>query len=140
MSVEFVDTNVLVYAYGDPGEPRAVPARDLLHRLWRDGTGAVSVQVLQELCVTLTRKVDPPVPREIALERIAALGLWRVFCPRTATVREAAEWEKRHDIHFWDAMILVSAHRVGAQVVWSEDLNDGQVYDGVTVRNPFRTD
>ena len=40
----------------------------------------------------------------------------------------------------WDAMVLTTAIKAGASVLWSEDLNHGQSYDGIVVRNPFRGD
>lgn len=47
------------------------------------------------------------------------------------------ELQERYQNTLWDAMILTSARRLGCACVWSEDLNSGQSYDGVVVRNPF---
>lgn len=60
MSVEFVDTNVLVYAYDSTTPDKHARASELLTRLWNDAGGVISVQVLQELYWTITRKVPKP--------------------------------------------------------------------------------
>jgi predicted nucleic acid-binding protein len=86
MTVEFVDTSVLTHAYGDPDDRRSSAARVLLERLAKEHTGAVSIQVLQEFWVTLTRKVTPPVDPEVARARLTALERWRVYTPRPSDV------------------------------------------------------
>ena len=57
--------------------------------------------------------------------------------PTAPDVLAAVDLHERYQISFWDAMILQSAARRGCQVVWSEDLNAGQTYQGVRVVNPF---
>jgi predicted nucleic acid-binding protein len=137
MSVEFCDTNILVYAYDRSAGTKRDLARELLERLWRDESGAVSIQVLQELFVTLTRKIAAPVETRIARGIVADLATWRVIEPRAADVLAAIDAMPRWQMSFWDAMILTAAERAGARVLWSEDLASGQAYDGVTVRNPL---
>ena len=100
----------------------------------------VSVQVLQELYVTLTRKAAPPLAPADARAVVQDLATWRVVEPSRRDVLEAIDGAQRWRTSFWDAMILTAAIKAGAAVVWSEDLNDGQSYDGTTVRNPFRPD
>ena len=137
MSVEFVDTNVVVYAYDTSAGAKRAQARDLLERLWHDATGALSVQVLQELFVTLTRKVPRPLEGASARTIVADFATWRVVEPSATEVLAAIDATDRWRISFWDAMILIAAQRVGATVLWSEDLNPGQTFDSVLVRNPF---
>ena len=110
----------------------------LLSRLWETRTGVLSVQVLQELFVTLTRKVPQPMPPVQARQLVSDLATWPVFAPAAADVLEAIDGMARWQVSFWDAMLLTAARRAGAHLVWSEDLNHGQQYGGVTVRNPFR--
>lgn len=62
---------------------------------------------------------------------------WEVHCPRQADILWAIGLQRRYQIQWWDAMIVNSAIQLNCSVLWTEDLNDGQVYDGVTVRNPF---
>jgi predicted nucleic acid-binding protein len=135
--VEFVDTNVLVYAYDPSADRRHAAACDLLDRLWRDGRGVLSVQVLQEFYVTITRKVRVPVSADIATDRLRGLLRWRVHAPLADDVVAAASISARHQISLRDAMIVRSASQAGCHTLWTEDLNDGQQIDSVRVRNPF---
>ena len=138
MSVEFCDTNVIVYAYDRSAGTKHARARELMDRLWKDRVGALSVQILQEAYVTLTRKLYPPYSRVEARQVIADLGTWRaVIEPTRQDVLDAIDSGGRWGISYWDAMVLTAAQRAGAALIWSEDLNADQSYDGVIVRNPF---
>lgn len=135
--VEFCDTNVLVYAYDLSAGAKRDQARALLERLWLEQSGALSVQVLQELFVTLTRKVTRPLGGSEVRAVVADMATWRVVEPTVAHVMAAIEGTQRWQLSFWDAMIITSALHAGAAIVWSEDMNHGQIFDGLTVRNPF---
>lgn len=137
MSAEFCDTNVFVYAYDLTAGDKRVRALRLVERLWDSGEGVVSVQVLQELFVTLTRRASPPLDPATARRIVGDLATWRVVEPSAPDVLDASDAAARWRISFWDAMIVTAAQKAGAEVLWSEDLNDGQTYDGPTVRNPF---
>jgi len=139
MSAEFCDTNVIVYAYDVSAAPKRERARAILDRLWDSGDGVISVQVLQELFVSLTRKIPQPLPPEDARAMVADMASWRVVEPRSRDVVAAIDGAVRWHVSFWDAMIWNSAIRAGARTLWSEDLNDRQTYDGTTVSNPFRS-
>ena len=139
MSVEFCDTNVLGYAHDTASPAKHQQAEQLVARLWQSGDGAISVQVLQELFAYVTRKLRPPLPVADARSIIAVLTAWRVFAPDANDVLEAIDASARWQVSFWDAMVLTAARKSQATILWSEDLNDGQNYDGVVVRNPFRS-
>jgi len=132
-----VDTNVIVYAYDETAGPKRERARLLLSGLWESGGGVISVQVLLELFVTLTRKLRPSLPQSEAEAILEDLSLWKVVEPTKGDVLTATRVASRWGISLWDAMILVAAQDAGARVLWSEDLQHGQDYDGVSVRNPF---
>jgi predicted nucleic acid-binding protein len=133
----FVDTNILVYAYDTTAADKRDRARGLLAHLWDSGEGCLSVQVLQEFFVSLTRKVAKPLDPASAAAIIADFSRWQVHSPGPDDVLSAIDSHRRHDISFWDAMIVCSAASLGCQTLHSEDLNPGQLYDGVRVRNPF---
>lgn len=135
--MEFVDTNVLLYAYDPAAGARHKAAVALLDRLWDEQAGALSVQVLQEFFVNVTRKVAVPLPPEQATARLRSLARWRVHSPLADDVIAAATWSARHQLSFWDAMVVRSAAELRCATLWSEDLNDGQAIEGVQVRNPF---
>lgn len=97
----------------------------------------MSIQVLQEYYVTVTRKVAAPLLPEQAKDIISHLARWRMHSPTVSDILEAINIQTRYEISFWDAMIIQSAIRLKCEKIWSEDLNAGQQYAGVTVANPF---
>jgi predicted nucleic acid-binding protein len=137
MSAEFCDTNVLVYAYDVTAGRKREQAVDLLARLWKSGEGAISIQVLQELFVAVTRKIPQPLSDRDAREIVVDMMTWRVVEPGPHDVLAAIDGASRWHVSFWDAMILTAATRAGARTVWSEDLSHEQSYGEVTVLNPF---
>ncbi|MEX2395219.1 MAG: PIN domain-containing protein [Actinomycetota bacterium] len=133
---EFVDSNVLVYSHDSSERDKRELARSLLVRLWEERAGAMSIQVLQEFVVATTTKVPSPIDADIAARIIGAYASWTIHRPDAMDVIEAMTIAERNGISFWDAMIVRSASRLGCQILWSEDLNPGQTYEGVEVRNP----
>jgi len=136
-SREFVDANVLVYAFDSSAGARQVAAKELLERLWESGTGCVSVQVLQEFFVTVTRKVSKPLSIDDAADRVREFATWKVFAPTADDVLAAIGVQQQARISFWDAMIVRAAVELKCDVLWTEDLADGQLLRGVRIRNPF---
>lgn len=133
----FVDTNILIYAHDRSAGEKHIAARELIRSMWDDGRGCVSVQVLQEFFVNMTRKVPHPLDVTSAADIIADLATWDVHSPTASDVVDAIRLAGRYGITFWDAMILVSAQSLGCAVVWSEDLNATQRYGAVQVLNPL---
>ncbi|MGK7297515.1 MAG: PIN domain-containing protein [Candidatus Wenzhouxiangella sp. M2_3B_020] len=131
----FLDTNVLVYAVAsDPGEAhKRLMALDLIER----EAFALSAQVLQEFFVTVTRKLAVPLSSVQAMEWIEQWEAFPCVAIDAALVKIAAEISERYRISYRDAAVIAAAGRAGAATLYSEDLNDGQVYDGVRVVNPF---
>lgn len=134
---EFVDANVLVYAFDSSAGRKQQAAQALLERLWESTTGCVSIQVLQEFFVTVTKKVAKPLPVEDATSRIREFAAWRVFSPTADDVVAAIALHTQAKIGFWDAMIVLAAAESGCDVLWTEDLADGHTLRGVRIRNPF---
>lgn len=134
----FVDTNVLVYAYDADAGAKHQAARSHLEALWRNESGRMSTQVLQEFYVTVTRKVSRPLPRRTARDVIATYRAWPVHRPDVDDIVAASELEERHQLSFWDSLIIVSAGRSGAGSLLTEDLQDGQTFEGLEIVNPFR--
>ncbi|OGO34266.1 MAG: twitching motility protein PilT [Chloroflexi bacterium RBG_16_57_11] len=136
-SLQFVDTNVLIYAHDRSAGPKHERSKQLLRELWENRKGCLSIQVLQEFYVKVTQKVPEPLAPEIAAELIADLSTWQVHQPGANDVLEAIAIQSRQQLAFWDAMIIASAMSLGCEILWSEDLNPGQSYPTVMVRNPF---
>jgi len=135
--LQFVDTNILIYAHDISAGPKHVRAQELMRGLWASREGCLSIQILQEFYVNVTQKVVRPLSPEEAADIVAALAAWEVHCPNVENVLEAIRLQNTHQISFWDAMVIASAIHLGCRTIWSEDLNAGQVYDGVTVQSPF---
>ena len=133
----FVDTNVLVYAHDATAGSKHSRAKRLVEELWNAGNGVISTQVLQELCVNLRRKVKHPLStREVRLIIEDYLS-WEVVVNDKASILEALEIEERFQVSFWDALILQAAESAGVEVLYSEDLSNGQRYHSVRVTDPF---
>lgn len=133
----FVDTNILIYAHDlDAGERHEL-ARALIRELWESGRGALSIQVLQEFFVTVTRRIPAPLAIDEAAQAVEDFAQWSLHAPEAGDVLDAIAIHRRYDISFWDAMIINSASKLGCQTVYSEDLNAGQLYGGVQAVNPF---
>jgi predicted nucleic acid-binding protein len=133
----FVDTNILVYAHDTSAGTKHQLAKDLLEELWRDRSGVLSTQVLQELCINLQRKVARPLDHKATQEIVADYLSWRVVVNDGSSIIEALDIQERHQISFWDALIIQAAHSAGAPVLYSEDLSSGQKYGTVRVVNPL---
>jgi predicted nucleic acid-binding protein len=134
---EFVDANVLVYALDGSAGPKKTVAEQLLARLWATRTGCVSVQVLQEFFVAVTGKVARPLSDDEAADRVREFAAWKVFAPTADDVLGAIVLYKQAKLSFWDAMVVQAAAESGCEVLWTEDLSDGQIVRGVRLRNPF---
>lgn len=135
--LSFVDTNVLVYAFDKSSSAKKRVAALLLNELMEDDRLRVSTQVLQELFVTLTRKVSQRCSNEEALRVLEDLAAWPLMVVDFAAIRAAIELAHQAELSFWDALVVVAAARSGAAVLYTEDLNDGQEILGVRITNPF---
>jgi predicted nucleic acid-binding protein len=135
----FVDTNVLVYAR-DASDPEKLAAAEAwMEHLWTSVSGRLSVQVLQEYYVTVTRKLDPGLPVDEAREDVRDLAAWRPVRIDEAIVDAAWRIEDRFELSFWDSLIVAAAHAAGCDVLLTEDLQHDLVIDGLRIADPFRT-
>ena len=116
----FFDTNILVYADDKAAPAKQRRALDLVAEHRRAGTGVVSLQVLQEYFVTVTRKlhVDPRVARR----KVELLAEFDVAAPEVADILAAIDLHRLHGFSFWDALVLRAAKQAGCRVVFSEDM------------------
>ncbi|MGA7382029.1 MAG: PIN domain-containing protein [Terriglobales bacterium] len=132
----FVDSNVLIYAHDVDAKAKHHTARSLLRELWGERTGVLSVQVLQEFYVNVTRKIASPLSKDAARLVVNSYSIW---CTETtpAEIATAFRIEDESRIKFWDALIVASAAKAGAVRILSEDLNDQQIIAGIRIENPF---
>lgn len=137
MPSDFIDSNVLIYAA--LREPGAEAKRQVALDLLRTTDFAVSGQVIAESYYAILRKATPPWSDD-------QLDLWlTTICERPCVavdgdlVRHGAKIARRYKISYWDGAVVAAAERIGATTLYTEDLNDGQIYGAVTVRNPFNS-
>lgn len=131
----FFDTNVLVYADDKAFPSKQHRAIELVSEHRRAKTGVLSLQVLQEYFVTITRKlkVDPGIARR----KIELLAEFDVAALEFSDVLAAIDLHRLHGFSFWDALVLRAAKQTGCRVLFTEDMQHGQEIDGVRVVNPF---
>ena len=132
----FVDSNILIYAHDVDAKAKYDTAKDVLRELWSQRTGVLSVQVLQEFYVNVTRKIASPLSKE---EARLVVNSYTVWCTETTAAEIAAAFriEDESRIKFWDALIVASAAKASAVRILSEDMNDQQIIAGVRIENPF---
>ncbi len=133
----FIDTNILMYAHDTSAGEKHERAKALVEELWRDRTGVVSTQVLQELSVNLRKKARRPLDAKATRDIVADYLTWQVIVNGGESILEAIDLESRYQISFWDALVVHAAQVSGVEVLYSEDLSDGQRYGSVRVINPF---
>ncbi|MGP0017331.1 MAG: PIN domain-containing protein [Candidatus Sulfotelmatobacter sp.] len=131
----FFDTNVLVYADDQADRAKQRRALDLVAEHRRAHTGVVSLQVLQEYFVTVTRKLQVDV--RIARRKVELLAEFDVAAPDVADIVAAIDLHRLHGVSFWDALILRAAKQAGCSVLFSEDMQEKRDIDGVRIVNPF---
>ncbi|HKW62945.1 MAG TPA: PIN domain-containing protein [Candidatus Acidoferrum sp.] len=134
----FVDTNILVYAHDLTQGTKHERAQALVQTLWESGDGIVSTQVLQELCINLRRKSTRPASLNETRKLIEDYSKWHIVVNTAESVLQALDFESRYQISFWDALIIQAATSCEADIVYSEDLSDGQTYGAVRVVNPLK--
>ena len=132
----FFDTNILVYADDKRAPAKQSRAIDLVAEHRRDGTGVVSLQVLQEYFVTVTRKLNVDSP--LARRKVEILSEFDVVVPEVADILAAIDLHRLHTFSFCDALVLRSAQQAGCSVLLSEDFQHDRTIDGIQVVNPFR--
>jgi predicted nucleic acid-binding protein len=136
LAESFLDTNVLVYAaYPQDGEEwKRIIAADLL----TNERYATSTQVLIEFINSTTRKRKPGLPLDAVRDWLNDFRVAPVIGADDKLVMEGLDVAERYKIDFFDGLIVAAANRAGAKTLYTEDLNDGQIYGSVTVINPFK--
>jgi predicted nucleic acid-binding protein len=133
---DFLDTNVLVYAYDTTDRRKQRRAQELVQRAL-DGEMVVSTQVLAEFAATLLHKASPPAKPADVAALLDALGPIREIQPDLYMVSRAVAVRAKYGLHFYDCMIIAAAERAGCERIWLEDFSGGHTYFGVKVESPF---
>ena len=131
----FIDTNILVYAEAsdEPDKQRAALA--LLRHLFESATGVLSTQVLKEYCNVALKKLKLP-PEHIRAQ-LDLYELFEIVQVTPAIIRSGLQLHQIRSLAFYDALVLASAQAAGCTVLYSEDMNTGEVVGGVRIINPL---
>jgi predicted nucleic acid-binding protein len=136
MSKVFLDTNILVYSLDQADAAKKAKCRGLIRSLTAESRGVISTQVMQEFYVAATSKLaaDPLLTKDIlrSLERFETV----VVSP--SLIKDAIDCSIINRLSFWDALIVVSAESAQCEILWTEDLNHGQIIRGVRIENPLK--
>ena len=134
----FFDTNVLVYQFSHSAPAKRKRAQDLLEDHILDGRAVISSQVVQELMnVSLKKFATKMAAGELALLLTTVLSRLCAHVPTIDFYERALGLYATYSICFYDALILQAALDLGCETLYSEDLQDGQRFGSLVVRNPF---
>ena len=133
----FVDTNILIYAHDIDSGLKHDTAVKVITDLWERANGILSNQVLQEFYIVVTRKIPKPISLSEARAIIKNYLKWQIEENNSNSILRASEIQEKHNISFWDALIVTAAEQAGAAKILTEDMNSGQTIEGVLIENPF---
>lgn len=135
MSKLFIDTNILVYALDVNEKEKQAQSRYCLKTVLNGNRGVISTQVIQEFHVTAIRKlgVDPLISKEI----IHSFSKFEIVLITPEIIDRAIDCQIINRLSFWDALIMSAAESAHCETIWTEDLNDGQIIQGIRVENPL---
>ncbi len=133
----FVDTNILIYAHDSTAREKYKKASEIIGDLWANKTGVISNQALQEFYVNVTGKILKPLSSASARAIIKNYMVWHVELNSPENIVYASEIEERYQLSFWDSLIIAAAAKANASKILTEDLNAGQIIEGILIENPF---
>ena len=135
MSKKFLDTNIIVYANDARNEGKQKRSLEIVAENMRSGTGVISTQVLQEYAHVALNKLHQR--QDVILRQLVLLEGLEVIRQSPALIRRSVEIKTSYQVSFWDACIISAAEHAKCDVILSEDLNSGQFYSGIAMKNPF---
>ncbi|MEA1911586.1 MAG: PIN domain-containing protein [Spirochaetota bacterium] len=133
----FFDTNILVYSNDSSEKVKQKIARDIIRKSLIKQNGVISVQVLSEFWVTVTRKLKEPLSFEVADKEIELFQLMEIITLDYPVFKDAIRFQRVMQISYWDSLILAASHSAGCKTIYTEDLNHGQVISNMELCNPF---
>ena len=134
----FFDTSILIYAVDHTDPVKRRKAGELLEREAGAGNAIISTQVLQEFYSVSTLKLKRPLNKLVAEEIVEELMTLHVKQVDTSIILAAIKRNQSDQISFWDALIIETALRAGARILWSEDMQHDREFDGLKIQNPFK--
>lgn len=134
----FLDTNILVYAFDVDAGHKFEKAQSILKDCWESESGTLSTQVLQEFYVTVTKKLSNKINKESARNIVQAYKAWSIYSITPDDIIDASELEEQNSLSFRDSLIIIAAQKKGAEILYSEDVQDSQKFGDLIIKNPFK--
>jgi predicted nucleic acid-binding protein len=132
----FIDTNILLYARIDDGTTKHGKARALLTTGLAGAEISISIQVINEYFVNALRKRVDPADIEATVRQF--MIDFNLVSLTTDLVNETIRLFNRYQFQYWDSVIVAAALEAGCSMLYTEDLQDGQIIDGtLKVVNPL---
>ena len=132
----FFDTNILVYFVDEKDPRKQVIAKELIEKAVQNQNGIISTQSLQEFYNVITTKMK--CPKDKAKELVEMFSdIFSVTKISVSLILNAVDISIKTSFSFWDSLILSAANDTGCIIVYSEDMNDGQIFSGTKILNPF---
>jgi predicted nucleic acid-binding protein len=133
----FLDTNIIVYAHDRSSGDKHAVAREIMDYLWEKRRGVISVQVLQEFFVCVTKKILKPLTVKNARIILEYLSTWDVVAIDKYITLKAIDIQERSRFSFWYSLVVQAAIQGQARIILSEDLPGGQAVKELKILNPF---
>jgi predicted nucleic acid-binding protein len=133
----FLDTNIIVYAHDNSSGDKHTAAKEIMDYLWESKKGVISVQVLQEFFVCVTKKIVKPLLLKNARMILEYLSNWDVVINDKYVTLKAIDLQEKYRFSFWDSLVIQAAIQSQARILLSEDLPDGQNVKDLKILNPF---
>ncbi len=132
----FLDTNILVYSVDQKNPAKQRKAREIVVEAMNWQAYVISAQVLNEFSNVALLKLKMTVPE--VRKFVSIFKFIKTVSVDCAWTDRALAIRKQYGIQFFDALLIVAAEAVGCDELWTEDLNDGQMYCGIKAVNPFK--
>lgn len=136
----FIDTNVFIYSFDQSQPAKQSRASTLIQEALDSGLGIISTQVIQEFLNVATQKFAVPMQTEDAkvYTRLVLNPLCQVY-PDLALYESSLDIQAETGSSFYDSLILAAAIQEGCEILYSEDLQDGQQVRSLTIVDPFKS-
>ena len=134
-SRSFIDTNILIYAEASDEPVKQKVALALLKQLYEGASGVLSTQILQEYCNVALKKLK--LPPSYIRQQLDVYEQFEVVQVTSSIIRTGIDLHQTRSIAFYDAIVVATARAAGCGLLFSEDMNSGELIDGVRVSNPF---
>ena len=139
LKLAFLDTNILVYQFDRDNKIKQKKSQVLIEQLLKNNQAVISSQVMQEFVnVSLKKFKTTILPEELEMFMTDILKPLCQHFPSYDFYKRAIKLFRAYSLNYYDALILQAAIDLGCQTLYSEDLQDGQKFGGLTIVNPFR--